>query len=76
MLPTGIALSGTIHWLFDRRFMLLTDDRGYWSPVTGSRRTEPLGRFEKQMAGIIASEKPSLRAHPPFIRGHRARFMA
>ena len=75
MLPTGIALFGTIHWLFDRRFMLLTDDLGLlvagnWIP------TEPLGRFEKQRAGIIASEKPSLRAHPPFIRGHRARFMA
>ncbi len=55
--------------------MLLTDDPGLlvagnWIP------TEPLGGFEKQMAGIIASEKPSPRAYPPFIRRHRARFMA
>ena len=75
IVPNGIALSSTVHWLFDRHLISLTDDLGLL--VAHNRiPTELLGLFEKQMTRIIVPENPLLRPHPVFVRRHRERFAA
>lgn len=75
IVQNGIALSATVHWLFDRHLISLTDDLGLL--VAHNRIQEELrGLFAKQMAGIIVPKDPSLRPHPAFIQRHRELFAA
>ncbi len=75
IVPNGISLSSTVHWLFDRHLISLTDDLGLL--VAHNRvPTELQSLFEKQMTRIIVPENPSLRPHPAFVRRHRERFAA
>lgn len=69
----GIALSGTIHWLFDRHLISLTDD--YRLLVSHNKVPSELrGLFVNQMDRIHLPENPRLRPHPAYIARHRQAF--
>lgn len=65
----GLALSGTVHWMFDRGLISVDDDfsllvaRGA-VPDTVLRLVEPGGR-------ITVPARPEERPHPQFLRYHR-----
>jgi putative restriction endonuclease len=67
----GIALSRTVHWLFDRGILSLTDDyeilvaKNYASPQV-TNLINPGGR-------IIVPPDPSVRPHSSFLEYHRER---
>jgi putative restriction endonuclease len=75
VVQNGLALSGTIHWLFDRHLISLTDD--YELLVSHNKvpaELRPL--FERQLNRIRLPANPRLRPHPTYIARHRERFMA
>lgn len=66
----GIALSGTVHWMFDRGLISLSDDLD----ILVSRQINDPGRI----AGLVnptgralAPERDALRPHPHFLAWHR-----
>jgi putative restriction endonuclease len=66
----GIALCGTVHWMFDRGLVSLDDEFRILTvhhkvPDTIHRLMNPSGR-------IILPPHPDLRPHPQFLRYHRA----
>ena len=73
VVQNGIALSGTVHWLFDRHLISLTDNLGLL--VCHSRVPEELRRlFERQMERIRLPANPVHHPHLAFVRRHRERF--
>ncbi len=70
----GIALSGTVHWLFDRHLISLTDD--YRLLVSHNKVPSELrSLFASQMDRIHLPENPSLRPNPTYIARHRQAFV-
>lgn len=66
----GIALSGTVHWMFDRGLIGLTDT----GDILISRKVNDVS----QVASLIKSDRkatlpvrPEQRPHPAFLRWHR-----
>ena len=66
----GLALSGTIHWMFDRGLISINDD---YSILTAE------GRLPEPVLGLINSNQklrlpptPDLAPHPQFLQYHRA----
>jgi putative restriction endonuclease len=75
VVQNGIALSGTVHWLFDRHLISLTDD--YRLLVSHNKVPAELrGLFTKQMDRINLPPNEALRPHPLYIQRHREKFMA
>lgn len=75
VVQNGIALSGTIHWLFDRHLLSLTDD--YQLLVAHNRVPSELrGLFERQMDRIHLPHDQALWPHPNYIQRHREAFGA
>lgn len=75
VVQNGIALSGTIHWLFDRHLISLTNE--YRLLVSHNKvPTELRVLFERQMERIHLPDDERLRPHPSYIERHRERFMA
>ncbi|MDB5474912.1 MAG: hypothetical protein JWP49_423 [Phenylobacterium sp.] len=75
VVQNGLALSGTIHWLFDRHLISLTND--YRLLVSHNKVPAELrSLFEKQMDRIHLPRDESLRPHPTYIEWHRNRYMA
>jgi putative restriction endonuclease len=73
VVPNGIALSGTVHWLFDRHLISLTDDYGLL--VSHNKVPAELrGLIEKQTRRIHLPADPSLWPHPSYIARHREKF--
>lgn len=71
----GIALSGTIHWLFDRHLISLTDDYGLL--VSHNKvPTELRGLFDRQMERIRLPTNRSDWPKKSYIRRHREAFAA
>lgn len=66
----GIALSGTVHWMFDRGLISLSDDldilvsRQVNDPARISGLINPTGR-------ALAPERAASRPHPHFLAWHR-----
>jgi putative restriction endonuclease len=65
----GLALCGTIHWMFDRGLLSLDDDLTILTAA---------GRVPDTVKGLIRPEhklrvprRPELRPHPQFLRFHR-----
>jgi putative restriction endonuclease len=74
VVQNGIALSGTIHWLFDRHLISLTDD--YRLLVSHNKVPGELrGLFANQMDRIHLPEDPRLRPHPAYLARHRQAFV-
>jgi putative restriction endonuclease len=65
----GIALSGTVHWIFDRGLISFGDD--------GSILTSPHGlpddmdRLVRPERKILAPDPPAVKPHPGYLRWHR-----
>ena len=75
VVQNGIALSGTIHWLFDRHLISLTDD--YRLLVSHNKvPTELRSLFQGQMNRIHLPVDKLLWPHPAYISKHRERFVS
>jgi putative restriction endonuclease len=75
VVQNGIALSGTIHWLFDRHLISLTDD--YRLMVSHNKVPEELrALFERQMDRIHLPRDRRLWPHKSYIERHREKFIA
>ena len=71
----GIALSATVHWLFDRHLISLTDDYGLL--VSHNRvpaELRPL--YERQLDCIKLPKDKRLHPHPSYVARHRERYLA
>jgi len=74
VVQNGLALSGTVHWLFDRHLISLTDDyRLLISHNKVPSELRPL--FEKQMDRIHLPNDQRLWPHPKYIQRHREAFI-
>lgn len=66
VVQNGIALSGTVHWLFDRHLISLTDD--YRLLVAHNRVPAELrGLFQNQMERIRLPADPQAWPHPKYV---------
>jgi len=73
VLQNGIALSATVHWLFDRHLISLTDD--YRILVSHNKVPSELRTlFAKQMDRIHLPADVRLWPHPAYVARHRDRF--
>ena len=73
VVQNGLALSGTVHWLFDRHLISLTDDYG----LLVSHNKVPIelrGLFARQLDRVHLPANPALHPHPAFVQRHRERF--
>lgn len=73
VVQNGIALSATIHWLFDRHLISLTDD---YRLLVAHNRVPPELRslFGEQSELIHLPANRSAWPHPSFLARHRERF--
>ncbi|NKL79047.1 HNH endonuclease [Rhizobium leguminosarum] len=73
VVQNGIALSATVHWLFDRHLISLTDD--YRILVSHNKVPSELRTlFAKQMDRIHLPADARLWPHPAYVSRHRERF--
>ncbi|RMI22765.1 HNH endonuclease [Sinorhizobium meliloti] len=73
VVQNGIALSATVHWLFDRHLISLTDD--YRILVSHNKVPSELRTlFAKQMDRIHLPADGRLWPHPAYVARHRERF--
>lgn len=68
----GIALSRTVHWMFDRGFLSIADSGEIL--VAKNYVPEPVQRLLNPDRQIRAPRLQSLCPHPVFLRHHRSRF--
>lgn len=74
VVQNGIALSGTIHWLFDRHLISLTNE--YRLLVSHNKVPAELrGLFERQLDRIHLPKDERLWPHPNYVQRHREKFM-
>lgn len=65
----GLALSGTIHWMFDRGLVSIDDD---YSILTAADRVpDTIERLIRSERRIALPNRPELFPHPHFLRFHR-----
>jgi putative restriction endonuclease len=75
VVQNGIALSGTVHWLFDRHLISLTDD--YRLLVSQNQVPAELrSLFANQMHRIHLPADQRQWPHPAYVAKHRDRFAA
>jgi len=73
VVQNGLALSGTVHWLFDRHLISLTDD--YRLLVSHNKVPSELrGLFARQMDRVNLPKDARLWPHPTYIARHREAF--
>jgi putative restriction endonuclease len=65
----GIALSRSIHWMFDRGILSLTDE--YEILMAKKLVPDPVKRFLNPNGKILIPADPRLRPHPQFLQYHR-----
>lgn len=75
VVQNGIALSATVHWLFDRHLISLTDDYGL---LVSHNKVPPGLRslFEHQLDRIRLPTDRRLWPNPAYVRRHREAFAA
>lgn len=64
----GIALSGTVHWMFDRGLISLSDD--YSILISRKLNHDVSHLLNKDMKAIVPTDLRQ-RPHPAFLRWHR-----
>ena len=75
VIQNGLALSGTVHWLFDRHLISLTDD--YRLLISHNKVPAELRvLFERQMNRIHLPGDERLWPHTTYVEKHREQFMA
>ncbi|MBZ9726361.1 HNH endonuclease [Mesorhizobium sp. CO1-1-11] len=73
VVQNGLALSGTVHWLFDRHLISLTDD--YRLLVSHNKVPDELrSLFAHQLDRIHLPQDPKLWPHPGYVAKHREAF--
>ncbi len=73
VVQNGIALSATVHWLFDRHLISLTDD--YRLLVSHNKVPSELrSLFAQQLEQIHLPKNPLFRPHRGYVARHRERF--
>ena len=75
VVQNGLALSATVHWLFDRHLISLADDYGLLvshNRVPGELRS----LFDRQLQRIRLPKNQALWPRPQYIQRHRAAFLA
>jgi putative restriction endonuclease len=65
----GLALSRSIHWMFDRGLLALTDDYGIL--MVKKLVPDPIKRLLNPDGKIFLPVDPRLRPHPQFLQYHR-----
>lgn len=65
----GIALSGTVHWMFDRGLISFGDDGTILQSPQGT--PDDLGRLIRPERKLLLPTQPALRPHPEYLRWHR-----
>lgn len=65
----GIALSGTVHWLFDRGLISFGDDGSILESPHGL--PDEMGRLIRPERRILTPEHPAFRPHPGYLAWHR-----
>ena len=65
----GIALSGTVHWLFDRGLIAVGED--YRLLIADRRVPDTVKRLFPTDRRLILPEREDLRPHPQFLDYHR-----
>ncbi len=65
----GLALSGTVHWMFDRGLISLADD----GEILMARYAvpEPVQRLINPDRRLRVPARPEFQPHPQFLRYHR-----
>jgi putative restriction endonuclease len=66
----GLALSGTVHWMFDRG--LISVDEDYRIVAAENGVPEQVRNLFSRTGKLIIPDEPSLRPHPHYLRFHRA----
>jgi putative restriction endonuclease len=67
----GLALCGTVHWMFDRGLLSLDDD--FTILMARDRVPDTIQRLANADGKLRAPVRPELRPHPQFLRFHRER---
>lgn len=67
----GIALSGTVHWMFDRGLISLDED--YSLLLARERLPDTIYRLLPEHGRILLPGRAELRPHPQFLKWHRER---
>ncbi len=73
VITNGIALSGTVHWMFDRGLISLSDD----GSILLSRKINDVENVKKLIYPDLTARLPShvdVRPHPRYLGWHRAKF--
>jgi putative restriction endonuclease len=65
----GIALSGTMHWMFDRGLVSVDDD--YSLMLAKDRLPDTVGRLLGENTSLLLPDRPEMRPHPKFLNYHR-----
>lgn len=70
IINNGIALSGTVHWMFDRGLISLSDDLKI---LVSRQANDPdgVGALINKGGHALPPLRPSDRPHPHFLRWHR-----
>jgi len=68
-LRNGIALCGTMHWMFDRGLISISDDLSVL--IARERVPDTIRRLINLSGRVCASERVDLRPHPNFLAYHR-----
>ena len=65
----GIALSGTVHWMFDRGLISFGDDGSILSSPHGL--PGEMDRLIRPERKILTPEHPAFQPHPGYLGWHR-----
>jgi putative restriction endonuclease len=65
----GLALSGTVHWMFDRGLISISDD--YQILRADALPSEGVNRLLNPTGRLLIPDPEYLRPHPHFLRYHR-----
>lgn len=66
----GLALSGTLHWMFDRGLISVDND---FRILRSGGMPDDVARLIRPEARLLLPEEDTLRPHPSFLRFHRER---
>ncbi len=65
----GIALSGTVHWLFDRGLISFANDGRILESSHGL--PDEMGRLIRPERRLLLPQQPAFRPHPAYLQWHR-----
>jgi len=65
----GIALSGTVHWMFDRGLISSGDDGSVLQSSQGL--PDDMGRLIRPERKLLLPSHPAIQPHPGYLAWHR-----